>query len=63
MSIPNRYWKVVYSLSTQQVLLSSIFTNTDNPTEIPTKIENLEIYLGYSINRPSPKSKKKTKKK
>lgn len=63
MSIPSRYWKVVYSLSTQQVLLSSIFTNTDNPTELPTKIENLEIYLGYSINRPSPKSKKKPKKK
>lgn len=61
MSIPGRYWKVVYSLSSQEVLFSSIFTNTENPSEIPMKIENLEIYLGYSVNLPKPKKKNKRK--
>jgi endonuclease G len=61
MSIPTRCWKVVYSLSKQQVLSASIFTNTDNPSEVPMNIGNLELYLGYSINLPNPKSKKKSK--
>jgi endonuclease G len=62
MSIPSRCWKVVYSLSSKQVLFSSIFTNSENPSEIPMSIENLEIYLGYSINLPKPTKKKKKKK-
>jgi DNA/RNA endonuclease G (NUC1) len=63
MAIPSKCWKVVYSLSTRQVLSSSIFTNSENPTEVPMTIENLELYLGYSINLPKPKSKNKSKKK
>lgn len=62
MSIPSRCWKVVYSLTAKQVLSSSLFTNTENPTEIPIRVEDLEIYLGYSINLPKPTKKKKKKK-
>lgn len=61
MAIPSKCWKVVYSLSTHQILSSLIFTNSENPTEVPINIENLEIYLGYSINLNKSK-KKKTKK-
>ena len=59
MAIPSRCWKVVYSLTAKQVLSSSLFTNSDNPTEIPIRVEDLEIYLGYSINLPKPTKKKK----
>ena len=61
MAIPSRCWKVVYSLSAKQVLSCSIFTNTENPAEIPMTVANLEIYLGYSINLPKPTKKKKKK--
>lgn len=61
MAIPSRCWKVVYSLSAKQVLSCSIFTNTENPSEIPMTVANLEIYLGYSINLPKPSKKKKKK--
>ena len=61
MAIPSRCWKVVYSLTAKLVLSSSIFTNTENPSEIPMTVDNLEIYLGYSINLPKPTKKKKKK--
>ena len=61
MTIPSRCWKVVYSLTAKQVLSCSIFTNTENPSEIPMTVDNLEIYLGYSINLPKPSKKKKKK--
>jgi endonuclease G len=61
MLIPSRCWKVVYSLTAKQVLSCSIFTNTENPSEIPMTVDNLEIYLGYSLNLPKPSKKKKKK--
>ena len=64
MLIPTRCWKVVYSLSKQTVLSSSIFTNSEtNPFRMEYTLENLEAYLGYKLNIPAPPKRRKKSKK
>jgi len=62
MLIPSRCWKVVYSLTTEQVVMAYLYTNTENPSEISMSVSNLEALLGYSISMPPREKKKKVKK-
>jgi endonuclease G len=62
MAIPTRYWKVVFSLTTGDMISGNIYTNTENAMMYEVSLENLELMLGYKLDIP-PSSKKKKKKK
>ena len=49
MKIPVKCWKVVYSLSQKKVIFCSIYDNINKPMKTNTKLENLELILGYSL--------------
>lgn len=61
MLIPTLYWKAVYDLNLGAISSIYIFTNSDRPLKYEVSIENLEIMLGYKLNIPVQKKKKKKK--
>ena len=61
MKVPSVCWKVVYSLSLKQVVLCSIYYNTETPVKTDTNLGKLEMMLGYSLGVFDDTKKKKKK--
>jgi DNA/RNA endonuclease G (NUC1) len=61
MKIPNRCWKVVYSLSQKKVIYCYVFFNNETPVRYDSDLTNLELMLGYSLGIVDVSKKKKKK--